>query len=63
MSDLTEKALEACLADLYKLNGKEPINIRPTKLIMVPYPGETVEAFNRRVVEARRLVARMGKEK
>jgi hypothetical protein len=61
---LSETSLEQALLEIQGVvkDGKA-ISIRPTKLLMYPYPDETVEEFKQRWLAAREMVSRLEKEK
>jgi hypothetical protein len=58
MKDLTENSLVECLQNIratLKLSP-DPVGIKPTKLIMVPYSDESTEQFQARVILAKHMV-------
>lgn len=62
--DLSETSLEQAVLEIQKMlrDGGEAISFRPTKLLMYPYPDETVEEFKQRCAAAKEMVARLGEE-
>lgn len=60
--DLSETSLEQAVLEIQKMLREEAISIRPTKLLMYPYPDETVEEFKQRWLAAREMVFRLEKE-
>ena len=60
--DLSETSLEQAVLEIQKMLREETISIRPTKLLMYPYPDETVEEFKQRCAAAKEMVARLGEE-
>jgi len=63
--NLSETSLEQAVLEIQKMlrDDGESTSIRPTKLLMYPYPDETVEEFKRRCEAAKEMVARLEKEK
>jgi len=58
---LSETSLEQALLEIQRM-VKYGISIRPTKLLMYPYPDETIEEFKQRWLAAKEMVFRLEKE-
>ena len=52
---LTEESLMEALTKLSKIDAKE---LKPTKIIMVPYPNETASQFQARVEASKRMMGK-----
>ena len=59
---LSETSLEQAVLEIQRMVREETISFRPTKLLMYPYPDETVEEFKQRCAAAKEMVARLGEE-
>lgn len=60
---LTQESLTKALIEIRnQLGDGSTINLRPTKLYIPQYPGESFEDYKRRVAKARRMIAKLMKE-